>query len=232
MADERVVQGLLPLMVYFFLRNEIPGGMEEHSSGLSPASSDKARAAAAPSSASTTALVVLTSSAVMAIFTPTGSQATLALGLSCTVLTAFAILIVGKITAETQTELLNGGASVTHASSGLSSQPLKAAGLGIRPELWIKDVSAAAALTTGLATLALENFTFGGLAYWGIIGQVMGDSWVFGQSIVGCIYGVGIVGVHCVMYWALLMMVSSFIALYYFRSDGNFLRMRLLRVPR
>lgn len=195
--------------MYFFLQTDITGGMDDHSNGLSPASSDKARAAAAPSSASTTALIVLTSSAVMAIFTPTGSQATLALGLSCTVLTAFAMLIIGKGTADPQTALLNGGTSASHPSSGGPSQPLKHGSFGTRPELLMKDVSLAAAFTTGIATLALENFTFGGLAYWGILGQAMGEKWVIGQSIVGCIYGIGIVGVHSVMYWTLLIMVSS-----------------------
>lgn len=157
-----------------------------------------------------TALIVLTASAVMAIFTPTAYRATLALGLSCAVLRALAILIVGKAAAETQTAPLNGGTGVSHTTNGHSSQPLKSIGIGTRPELLIRDVSVAAALAMGLATLALENFTFGGLAYWGVVGQIMGDKWVLGQRLVTCMYGIGIVGVHSVMYWAFLTMVSPF----------------------
>ena len=169
---------------------------------------------AAISSGSKSALIILTCSAIVALLTPMGSNATVALGLSYAILTALALLLVGKAKLEaSQGARLNGGTSAS--ANGLLSQPLKPAVWPLESQMaLIRDVSAAAALATGIAAFTLESFTFGGLAYWGAIGQAMGGNWVFGQSIVTIVVGVGVVGMHVIMEWAILIMVSWFRSLF------------------
>lgn len=203
--------GLVPLTVYFFLRSEIVSNVEED--GSPPATPEKMRISiSAPAiSGSKTALAVLTVSGVLAIIAPSGSSATIALGLSYTVFTAFAFLLVGKAGTEAKSGPLNGGGSIIYSANGLLSHPGKAlSSPGESQMAVIRDVSAAAALATAIATFTLESFTFGGLAYWGVIGQAMGDKWVLGQSILRFLYGMGMVGVHCGIYWTVLILVSRF----------------------
>lgn len=185
----------------------------EDNNGSPPGSPDKMRTSsltqAAVTSGSKTTLTILTCAAVVAIFAPVGSHATIALGLSYTIHTAFAFLLVGKARTEAQSGRLNGGGSVIYSANGLLSQPLKPATSPAESQMAvIRAVSATAALATGIAAFTLESFTFGGLAYWGIIGQAMGDYWVFGQGIVTVVVGVGVVGLHAVVDWVLLIMVS------------------------
>jgi hypothetical protein len=196
------------MTVYFFLRSEVVGKVDDDASP--PASPDKTRTFSNTASASKTALAVLTCSAVAATVAPVGSHATIALGLSYTILDAFAFLLVGKSGTEAKSGRLNGGASVIYSANGLLSHPGKSASSsGDCQMAVIREVSAVAALSTATAVFTLESFTFGGLAYWGVIGQAMGDQWVFGQGIVTLVYGIGMVGVHCFMYWAILVMVSQ-----------------------
>ncbi|KAK0770524.1 hypothetical protein LTR75_017888, partial [Friedmanniomyces endolithicus] len=70
----------------------------------------------------------------------------------------------------------------------------------------IRDTSAAAAVGTAMAALVLEKLSFGGLAYWGLIGQAMGDRWVLGQAILSVVYGLSMVAVHIIMLSSLLIM--------------------------
>ncbi|KAK1087051.1 hypothetical protein LTR48_002966 [Friedmanniomyces endolithicus] len=85
----------------------------------------------------------------------------------------------------------------------------------------IRDTSAAAAVGTAMAALVLEKLSFGGLAYWGLIGQAMGDRWVLGQAILSVVYGLSMVTVHIIMLSSLLIMIqrqdaftTSFLPLY------------------
>ena len=93
-----------------------------------------------------------------------------------------------------------------YSANGLLSHPTKPPGdacVGV-----LREVAVAAALATGVAAITLEKFTFGGLVYWGVIGRAMGDKWLLGQWILNCIIGIFVVGVHSIMRWTLLMMVS------------------------
>ena len=154
-------------------------------------------------------LLILTSSAVVAIIVPIGSSATIALGLSYTMVTAFAFLLVLKARSESQNHHLNGGGSVIYSANGLFSHSGKSPFLQEDHEISvISHVSIAAASATAIATFTQENFTFGGLAYWGIIGRAMGENWVLGQGVITVLLALGMLTVHCVMYWVLLSMVS------------------------
>ncbi|KAK0260545.1 hypothetical protein B0A54_17504 [Friedmanniomyces endolithicus] len=72
----------------------------------------------------------------------------------------------------------------------------------------IRDTSAAAAVGTAMAALVLERLSFGGLAYWGLIGQAMGDRWVLGQAVLGVVYGLSMTAVHIIMLSSLLIMIQ------------------------
>ena len=198
------------MTIYLLLQNEILGSSDATLPDSLPASPDKSRTSQTlPTHGSKTALTILTLSAVAAIFAAAGSNATIALGLSYAVLEALAFLLVERARAETQSGRQNGG-SVIYSTNGLLSQPAKPTGSSTNVQITvIRDVSLAAAISTSVAALALENFTFGGLAYWGVIGQVMGEKWVVGQGILTRVIGVVMVGVHLVKDGTALIMVSA-----------------------
>ena len=72
----------------------------------------------------------------------------------------------------------------------------------------VRDVATAAALATGCAALTFESFRFGGLGYWGVISQLLGDHWKFWDGILGIVFAVGMMGIHVVIDALLLVMVS------------------------
>lgn len=163
-----------------------------------------------PTSGSKTWLAILTISAVVAIFAAAGSNATVALGLSYALIESLAFLLVERAGAEAQDGRQN-GASIIYTTSGLLSQPSRPAESGGQAlSLVTRDVSLAAFLATGVGALMLERFTFGGLGYWGILGQAMGSNWVVGQGILSVIWAVATVVLHFVMDSTILVLVSFY----------------------
>lgn len=195
-------------MVFAIERTGTLGSDGTATHGGSPTGSDKPRATAT-SNSSTTPLVILSTSGVAAIYASSGSNTALSIGLSYAILTSLALVLVGRARAESQHGAQNGGSTVIYSANGFLSQPdkpsLSASDITISV---IRDVSAAAAVGTGVAALALESFSFGGLAYWGVLGQAMGDRWVLGQAVLNAVFGLGMVVVHLGMEGALLVMVS------------------------
>ena len=160
-----------------------------------------------PTYTSTTPLCILTASAVAAVYTSSGSNAFFSAGLSYAVFFAVALLLVERATVEAQRSGQHGGSGV-YATNGFLAQPDKLAASGASVTWCLtRDVSTAAAAGSFIAALFMENLDFGGLAYWGLLGQAMGDHWVVGQAIATAVYGIGIVLVLTVMYATLLVMV-------------------------
>jgi len=214
------VQALLPMIVFaigwtgIFTTTTNDAAATMYGAADSPTGSDKPSATPTTYALrSKTPLVILTASAVVAVYTSSGSNTVLALGLSYATLFAVALLLVERASsAATQNGGVGGGGggSVVYSANGFLVQPDKPS-LSARDTTIsvIRDVSAAAAVGTGVAALIMENFSFGGLAYWGLLGQAMGDHWVFRQAILSVAYGVGMVAVHMVAVGAMLVMVSG-----------------------
>ena len=151
---------------------------------------------------------------MVASFAALGSNATIALGLSFAIAEALAFLIVEKARAEAVSGRASGG-SIIYSANGLlshSSQQSHSATGDSRIAV-IRDVAGASALCTGIAALTLESFTFGGLGYWGIFGQVLGDQWIFWDSILGVVYALVSVCVHALNYATILLLVSAHLIL-------------------
>ena len=144
---------------------------------------------------------------MVAIFAAAGSNATIALGLSYTIVQALAFLLIERGRAEAQSGRQNAG-SVIYSANGSLTQPTSAASEGASTVAVIRDVATASALCTGIAALTLESFTFGGLGYWGIFGQVLGDQWVFWNGILGIVYALVTIVVHAAVGVGVLILVS------------------------
>lgn len=153
---------------------------------------------------SKTTLAIITASGLVAVYAHSGSISVIALGLSYAALEALALNLVER--ARDQPRDVGG---VIYSANGFLTQPVKPMASGT--DQWTalsRDVSAAAGVSLGLAALSLESLRFGGLAYYGLLGQAMGDHWVFGQSILSVVYALGTVVVHVVMSGTMLLMVS------------------------
>ena len=197
--------------MYSFLQTDVLGHDVFSSSPQSPpASPDKSRAQWTAASGSKTTLMILTSTAVIASFAALGSNATIALGLSYAIITALAFLLVEKARAEAASGRTIGG-SVIYSANGLFSHTSQATpgSSGDSKMAVIRDVAGASASCAGIAALTLESFTFGGLGYWGIFGQVPGDQWVFWDGILGVVYAIVTIVVHVVVYGTILLLVSD-----------------------
>jgi len=155
----------------------------------------------------------MTASAIAATYVSSGSNAVLSIGLSHALLGAVALRLVQSARSEVYYPTLKGG-SVIHSTNGLLTQPesLDSSKHNLTMAT-IRDTSAAAAVGTAMAALVLERLSFGGLAYWGLIGQAMGDRWVLGQAVLGVVYGLSMTAVHIIMLSSLLIMVSLFLAI-------------------
>lgn len=203
--------GLLPVSIYFLLRWEVLGNaVEEETSPVGGEREKLGMHVSAPSTAgSKTALAILTASGVLATFAPGGSGGTtVALGLSYTIFTALAFLLVGKAGTEAKSGRLNGGGVIYSANGLLSHAGKSVTAPGEAQMAVVRDVSAAAAVATGIATFALESFSLGGVTYSSVIGQGWGSRQVFGQNVLMFGYGLVLVGVHCGVYWTVLVLVS------------------------
>lgn len=185
------MQALLPVLVYL---STGAGIFSDAAVGASP---DKARSSALSSHGASTSLAVVTLCAVAAVYTSTVSLSANALGMSHAVLQVLSFQLVERA-----------GRAGQHGddSDGLLSQ--SAASNGEHWLLVLRDVATAATATTALGALLFESSHFGGLQYYGLLGQAMGDNWIFGQAILTVFYALGAVLVHVVMFGALLLMVS------------------------
>ncbi|KAI7602025.1 hypothetical protein KC319_g17145, partial [Hortaea werneckii] len=170
-----------------------------------------------------TPLVILSASAVAAVYTSSGTNTVLSLGLSYTLLAALALLLVERARVEVSAQR-GSNEPIIYSANGFLAQSdeatpsLSSADATIAV---IRDVATAAAVCTGIASLMSETWRFGGLAYSGVLGDAMGEQWIWGQAVLRLVIGVGMVGVHAVMYGGLLMMAqrqdafsASFIPLY------------------
>ena len=158
---------------------------------------------------SKTSLVVLTAAGVAGVCAASGSNTVLSLGLSYASGTALALRMVEAARQEATSHDTRNGGSVIYSANGFLAQPDRPATSGEELAITVaRDVAVAAAVGTGIATVALESFSFGGLAYWGLLGQAMGERWVFGQAVLSVVYGVGMVMVHVGVYGGMLVMVS------------------------
>lgn len=175
----------------------------------SPAPASPTKAAASRSlHASTTTLVTFTASGLIAVYSHAGSITVLALGLSYAVLVVLAFTFIERSQRASWTNGQHGD-TVIYSASGILTHPT-ATPLSDE-EKWmatLRDASAAAFVTTGIAALGLENLRFGGLAYYGLLGQALGTHWVFGQGVVSFLFAVATILMHIVMSGALILMVS------------------------
>ncbi|KXT00272.1 hypothetical protein AC578_1213 [Pseudocercospora eumusae] len=212
---ERAVDGmgiwwakaLLPALIYTLVQSAVLESPATEPSSPTRASPTKPCAVTVPY-ASRLTLFVFTTSGLMAVYSHAGSVTAIALGFSYAVLEVLAYHLIARAH-ETSPSSGQRGGRVIYSANGLLAQP---SGSSVSDEeRWmstLKHVSAAGALATGLAAVTLESLHFGGLAYYGLLGQAMGSHWVFGQSIVSVLYAIATVLMHIVMYGALILMIQ------------------------
>jgi hypothetical protein len=170
-------------------------GTNEHSNANKPS--------AVPIAGSKTSLVILTATALTAAFTSTGSNATVALGLSYALVSAAGILLVQRAAWLAQSPRSN----VIYSANGFLAQPEDAersdsSGSGNSSSDVVRDVCAAAGLATLVASVTLESWHIGGLLYRSPVGN-----WVARSSYAGLAVTLAILAVHILMYRSLLLMV-------------------------
>lgn len=201
-------QGLLPLTIYVFLHTF---DFVQTEPETPPASPDKSRAQLSTSaSGSKTSLTILTVAAVTASFAAAGSNATIALGLSYSIITTLAFLLVERAHSDAR-HGRQGGGSVIYSANGLLSQPTSNSGQGAEAKTSvIRDVALAGSLMTGLAALSMEKFHVGGMEYWPMAARIMGDEWIIMDGTWRLVYGSVMVLPHAIMQATLLLMVSRF----------------------
>lgn len=197
---------MLPILLYTLTRSGVID--EVATQPDSPRSSTKPGAGAMPTSRSS--LTILTLAGLATVYAHSGSISVIALGLSHAILQVLALHLIER--ARGAAHHLQNGDSVIYSANGLLAQPVKP--IGSSENQWmsiLRDVSAASALTASVAAVSLESLRFGGLGYYGLLGQVMGQHWVFGQGILSVIFAFGTVLVHVILFGALLLMVRSFL---------------------
>ncbi|RMY69059.1 hypothetical protein D0864_11196 [Hortaea werneckii] len=193
----------------------------------SPTGSDKpGNAVSAGSlgrSGAKTPLVILSASAVAAVYTSSGTNTVLSLGLSYTLLAALALLLVERARVEVSAQrgsnepiIYSANGFLAQSDEGKPSLSSADATMAV-----IRDVATAAAVCTGIASLMSETWRFGGLAYSGVLGDAMGEQWIWGQAVLRLVIGVGMVGVHAVMYGGLLMMLQRPLRMPALDLDGS-----------
>ena len=203
---------MLPLLLYAFVRARIFDEADRRPD--SPVASPTKSTHASPGYGSRIDLIIATLAGLIAAYSHSGSISIVALGLSHAVLEVFAFNLIERANGAAQHNLQN-GSSIIYSASGLLTQPAKPSNPSEEPWVaMIRDVCAAGGIATSTAALVLESRRFGGLAYYGLVGQAMGSEWEFGQGILSIVYGGGIVTVHMVMFGALLMMVSPVLTKY------------------
>ena len=151
--------------------------------------------------------MILTATALIAASTSTGSNATVALGLSHALVSAAGVLLVQRATSLAQSARSNG--HVIYSANGFLAQPEDAersgsSGSGNSPSDVVRDVCAAAGLATLVASVTLESWRISGLLHRSPVGN-----WVAQNIYVGFAAALAILAVHMIMYWYLLVMVCE-----------------------
>jgi hypothetical protein len=170
-------------------------GTSEHSNASKPA--------AVPVAGSKTSLVIFAATALTATSTSTGSNATVALGLSYALVSAAGILLVQRSTWLAQSSRSN----VIYSANGFLAQPEDAersdgSSSSHSSSDVVRDVCAAAGLATLVASVTLESWHIGGLLH-----RLPVGSWVARNSYAGFAITLAILVVHMLVYRSLLLMV-------------------------
>lgn len=158
---------------------------------------------------SKTSLLLLTATALAVLSASVGSNTRIALGLSYALVTAAAILLVDRASGLAQQSRSHGG-SVIYSANGFLAQPedSERSGGDSTADI-IRDVCAAAAGATMVASATLESWQFGGLAYHGWAGQSVSGNWASRHGYLAFALGIGTVLIHLAAYSSLLLMVSD-----------------------
>jgi hypothetical protein len=156
--------------------------------------------AAVPVAGSKTSLVILTATALTAASMSTGSNATVALGLSYALVSAAGALLVQRAAWLAQSSRSN----VIYSANGFLAQPEDAerSDSSNGPSDVVRDVCAAAGLATLVASVTLESWHIGGFLHRSPVGN-----WVERNSYAGLAVTLAILAVHVLMYRSLLLMV-------------------------
>jgi hypothetical protein len=162
--------------------------------------------AAVPISGSKTSLAILTVTALTAAHASTGSNATLALGLSYALVSATGILLVQHAVSLAQSSRSNGN-SVIYSANGFLAQPeeTERESSGNNSSDILRDVCAAAGLVMLVASIAIESWRFGGV--YQEKRSVIGN-WDTHNDYLGFAATIAILLMHMLMYHCLLLMVS------------------------
>ncbi|GAB7358190.1 hypothetical protein MBLNU230_g0343t1 [Neophaeotheca triangularis] len=159
-------------------------------------------------STSKSPMVLLSASAIAAVYSTSGSNMTVALGLSYAFASALAFLLIASIKTVAQSQRQT-GSSVIYSANGFLAQPAD----GQQPLESIKlvvarDVSFAAALATGLAAITMESFDVGNAGVRAVTGRETDGERELRDVVIGLIFGVGIVLTHMVASSALLVLLQ------------------------
>jgi hypothetical protein len=120
---------------------------------------------------------------------------------------ALAFLLIERARVEAKQ---NSGGSVIYSANGLLTQPSAPSNGGANVVLTVlRDVAVASAVCTTFASVTLESFSFGGLAYRGSFGQVMGEEWKAWDETLEVTYATGILLLNIIVDGTLLFMVCS-----------------------
>jgi hypothetical protein len=156
-----------------------------------------------------TSLAIATLSGLLAVYTHAGSITVVALGFSQALLLAWAFQLIERAHGAMQ-PYASRGSNIIYSANGLLTPHARLS--PSKKEQWlsvIRDVAAAGAVTTGVFALSLENMRLGGLAYYAVLGEALGDQWVFGQAFLSIGYAFGVVFIRTIVCGTLLLMVST-----------------------
>lgn len=196
---------MLPAVVYSAAGSIL--SLNETGSGDHPDALEKP--AAVPVAGSKTSLAILTLTALAAMWTPIGSSTAAALGLSYALASAGGILLVERAGGLAQ----QSRSSVIYSANGFLAQPEDSERpTGNNSADVVRDVCAAAASATLAASFLLESWSFGGLAYHGWAGHSMSGNWASRHGYISFAIAVGVVLIHMLVYYSLLLMVSELVA--------------------
>lgn len=203
----------MPLTVYTLSRTDVFGSENSASRQDNDREGLGKAAETSGSKSGFAGLAVLSAAAVTAVWRGTGSNATLSLGLSSAVFTGLALRLV-ELAQKEALEQTHQNGSVIYSASGFLAQPAEPKSAGSEEgEVTIRvvrDVSAAAAVGTGVASLLMEGWRFGslvGIGTW----EHRASERVFGlgEGFLTVTWACVMVGMHTGMLGSLLLMVSE-----------------------
>ncbi|KAK3674625.1 hypothetical protein LTR78_005347 [Recurvomyces mirabilis] len=202
------VGALLPLIVFTIGKS---GLFDDEKNAGSDTATGSDKPSAGPVYTSATPLYVSTACGVAATYVSSGSNTTLSIGLAYATLTALALRLAQSANLGSQNA--SNGRTV-YSTNGFLAQPEHTwTDTANTTFTMLRDVSAAATMGTGVASLIIEGLSTGGLSYWGVLGSATIGMGVFGQVLLGAVYGAAMVLLHVAMYASLLLLVQQHDAL-------------------